>query len=176
MPYDPTKHHRRSVRLKGYDYSEAGGYFVTICVQGKLCLLGDVSDGRFVPSGAGCMVDCWWKALPSKFPSAELDEYRVMPNHLHGIIMIVGADPCVRPPLSVSPPLPEIVQWFKTMTTDDYIRGVKQDGWVRFPGRLWQRDYFDHVIRNDEDLENTRQYIADNPLKWALDEENPDAG
>ena len=98
-----------------------------------------------------------------------------MPNHLHGVIKIVGADPCVRPePVEYSgAPLPKIVQWFKTMTTNAYIRGVKKYGWPQFPGKLWQRSFYEHVIRNDDDLNSIREYIVSNPIRWALDRENP---
>ena len=119
--------------------------------------------------------------MTSKFPSVETDEYVVMPNHIHGIVVIVGADLRVRPdpraPMiegtHTGVPLPRIVQWFKTMTTNEYIRGVKRYGWAPFQGRLWQRNYYEHVIRNEEDLEDIRQYIVGNPAQWPEDVENP---
>jgi len=90
----------------------------------------------------------------------------------------VGADPRVCPPRNpdasnVRLTLSAVIQWFKTMTTNEYIRGVKQCGWPPFQGKLWQRNYYEHIIRNEEDLNHICHYIAENPLKWSLDEENP---
>jgi REP element-mobilizing transposase RayT len=194
MRYDPEKHHRRSIRLKGYDYSRPGAYFITIVTQDRACLFGEVVDGEMRLNAAGQMVEKWWAELNHKFPNVQTDEFVIMPNHFHGIIVIthVGADLCVCPNESgahvgadqrVCPdetgahtgaPLPEIIQWFKTMTTNEYIRGVKQSGWPPFRGRLWQRNYYEHIIRNDQSLHCIRQYIAENPLRWHLDRENPD--
>src|SRR5713226_6639947 len=154
-----TEHYRRSIRLQGYDYSQVGAYFVTVCVQNRKCLLGDILKDEMRLNDAGRMVERWWVELGNKFPSFELDEYVVMPNHFHGIIIIVGADLCVRP-------IPEIVQWFKTMTTNEYIRSVKSLGWIPFNARLWQRNYYERVIRNEEEMCRIRQYIADNPAQW----------
>lgn len=136
------------------------------------------------------MVEKWFKETGKKFINVKYDEYVVMPNHFHGIIQIVGADLCVRPgdhrpddntgrhtglPLrrQNNSSIPEIVQWFKTMTTNAYIKGVKQKNWPKFDGKLWQRNYYEHVIRNDIDLDETREYISNNLKKWHLDKENP---
>ncbi|MBC7263536.1 MAG: hypothetical protein H5T64_04160 [Chloroflexi bacterium] len=175
MTHDPEKHHRRSIRLQDYDYSQPGAYFLTICTQDQQCLFGEIVDGEMQLNDAGRMIARWWEELPNKFPSAETDEYVVMPNHFHGIVIIVGADLCVRPDpgTHVGVPLPEMVQWFKTMTTNEYIRGVKQHGWHPFPGKLWQRNYYEHVIRNEQSLHRIREYIATNPQRWSLDKENP---
>ena len=153
-------------------------------------------------SNAGRMIEKWWLELANKFPSVETDEYVIMPNHFHGILTIVGADLCVRPdsnpdsnpnpnPNPIRPnlkgpnlvdsnagahigaPLPKILQWFKTMTTNEYIRNVKQFHWTPFTGRLWQRNYYEHVLRDEEERARIRQYIIDNPLNWETDEENP---
>ncbi len=94
MKYDPQKHHRRSIRLKGYDYSQAGAYFVTICTQNRECLFGDIVDGEMMLNDAGQMVEQCWYDIPLHFPHAGLDEFVVMPNHIHGIVVInanVGA-------------------------------------------------------------------------------------
>jgi len=180
-----AEHSRRPIRLQGYDYSRVGPYFVTICVQNRECLLGDIVDDEMRLNDAGRMVARWWVELGNKFPSVETELYVVMPNHFHGIIVIVGADLCVRP-ISADPrvrpdrigtyagvPLPEIVQWFKTMTTNEYIRSVKSLGWPPFTAQLWQRNYYERVIRNEKELRRVRQYIADNPAQWAHDRENP---
>ncbi len=145
----------------------------------------------------GRMVEQWWGELSRKFQGAATDAFTLMPNHIHGIIImdVVGADLRVRPEEDknieegartgkqgartgkqgghAGPPLPRIVQWFKTMTTNDFIRGIKPLGWASPVGKLWQRGYYEHVIRNDESLNRIRQYIATNPLRWELDRENP---
>ena len=96
-----------------------------------------------------------------------------MPNHLHGIITIVGADPCVCPnDEHTGSPLHRIIQWYKTMTTNEYIKNVKQNSWPPFKKRIWQRNYYEHIIRNDEELKTIRHYIKNNPLNWECDENN----
>jgi len=167
MKYDIEKHHRRSIHLKGYDYKQAGAYFVTICAQNRVSLFGAVADGEVQLNDAGRMIEHWWFELNRKFFTVETDEFVVMPNHFHGIVVIagvtVGADLRVGPNSEgahVGAPLPTIVQWFKTMTTNDYMRGVKTQGWPPFHGKLWQRNYYEHVIREDESLNRIRQYIA----------------
>ena len=141
-------------------------------------MFGDVIDGCFTPTAAGLMLDDWWHKLASKFEGIlELDEFIVMPNHAHGIIWLndpVGAASRGLPaPNAVS--LPTVLDWYKTMTTNAYIRGVRADGWARFERRLWQRGYYEHVVRDDDDLNRIRQYIIDNPTRWSEDEEHPDA-
>jgi len=116
--------------------------------------------------------------LPTKFPTIELDEFVIMPNHIHGVIMInVGVIPRGYPnkgrPHGAAPTLGDIIDWYKTMTTNAYIKGVKNNQWAGFNGRLWQRNYYEHVIRDADDLNRIRQYIIDNPLKWEEDEDNP---
>jgi len=184
--YDPRKHHRRSIRLQDYDYAQAGAYFVTICVQDRQCLLGCIANDVVCLNDAGQMIARWRQELAHKFPSVELDAYVIMPNHIHGIIItIADADVGFDTQVGLGgahagvgahagAPLPQIVQWFKTMTTNEYIRGVKEKSWLPFPGRLWQRNYYEHVVRSDQDLQRIRRYIEENPLKWALDTENPD--
>ena len=124
------------------------------------------------------MITKWWYILPGKFPNVEIDEFIVMPDHIHGIIVIVGADPSVCPNIKygkhvglqtpgkhVGLPIQEIVQWFKTMTTNEYIRNVKNLGWKPFDGKLWQRNYYEHIIRDEKELYRIRQYIKNNPLE-----------
>ena len=276
MKYDPDRHNRRSIRLRGYDYSRSGAYFVTVCTQNRKCLLGEIRDGEMVLNDAGQMVERWWLELNGKYPFIQMDEFVVMPNHFHGIIniigasdpanivvyggahtgaplrrpipdyddtsvpvnIVVGADLRVRPvpdhrgaidhddtsdhrgaidhgdasdhrgaidhggahtgaplrrpipghgdasvPVNIvvhggahtGAPLHAVLQWFKTMTTNEYIRGVKQHGWPPFPGKLWQRNYYEHIIRNDMEMDRIRKYIINNPLKWDLDRENPNS-
>ena len=180
MAFDPKKHHRRSIRMPEYDYSEPGAYFVTICTRRWRCLFGEISDGGMVLNDAGLMVERWWHELTRKFPAVGLDDHVVMPNHTHGIVLI-GMERDERGELR---PLPDvsmeanatlfsIVQWFKTMTTNYYIRGVRQHAWPPFPGKLWHRNYYEHVIRDDDSLNRIREYIRTNPERWELDRENP---
>jgi putative transposase len=170
MRYDPEFHRRRSIRLKGYDYSRAGAYFLTICCQNRACLLGEIVDGEMRLNASGRMVWHWVKELARKFPDIEHDEFVCMPNHVHAILIHVGADLRVRPGTN----LRKAVQWFKTMTTNGYIQGVRQSGWPAFSGRLWQRNYFERVIRDETELGRIRAYIAANPANWKEDAENPE--
>lgn len=182
--YDPDVHHRRSMRLSGYDYSQEGWYFITICTQDRRCMFGLITGNQVNLNGAGLMVQSWWGKLTGKFPLVQTDAYIVMPNHFHGIIS-VGAAPCGRPdinypdettgqPHGVAPTLGEVVSWFKTMTTNQYIRGVKRKDWRPFQKKLWQRNYYEHIVRDEDELGHYRQYISDNPANWQTDEENPD--
>jgi putative transposase len=178
MKFKPDIHHRKTIRLHEYDYSQAGFYFVTMCTQNRVLLFGDIVDGVMVLNGAGMMIETWWNELPQKFVDIRLDEYVVMPNHMHGVIEIVGADLRVCPDKNASinqgahtgAPLHTMVQWFKTMTTNAYIQGVNKNNWPCFPGKLWQRNYWERIIRNDQELNNTREYIRNNPAQWALDD------
>ncbi len=189
MAYDPQKHNRRSIRLRGYDYSLPGKYFVTICVQQRRCLFGEIINGEMNLNDAGRMVEKWWQELARKFPLVDLDEHITMPNHFHGIIEIVDRrkrekdlfyegktkdhiEQVMAELPEKSAPLPQIVQWFKTMTTNEYIRGVKQLDWPRFEGKLWQRNYYEHIIFSFRSLQNIRQYIRANPVMWWFDRDN----
>jgi len=176
----PASYHRRSIRLRGYNYSAAGAYFVTLCVQDRRCLFGDVTDGVVGLSDAGHMVDDVWTEMPMFYRGVDIDGFVVMPNHIHGIITLVGAGPCACPetgrpqgaaPTAIS--LPDVVQRFKTLTTRRYADSVKRLGWPAFRGRLWQRGYYERIIRDDVELNRIRRYVAENPQYWAEDVENP---
>jgi REP element-mobilizing transposase RayT len=306
MTYDPTRHHRRSIRLRGYDYTLAGAYFVTLVTQDRAALFGDVVDGIMRLNDAGRMVQAVWDEIPLFYPGVDVDAFVVMPNHIHGIIVLsdddvrphdagmvgadprvrplgdgsyrpqsgqpqsgqpqgvaptatgvtvgadprvrplsaveqqsglpqsgqpqegqpqgvapttgvtVGADPRVRPlsaveqqsglpqsgqpqegqPQGVAPtatdvtvgadtgvrpdaPTPlslgDMIARFKTLTTKRYTDGVKQLGWPPYRGRVWQRNYYEHIIRDDPSLQRIRAYIEANPEGWAADRENPAA-
>jgi len=172
---------RKSIRLQGYDYSRAGAYFVTICAKDYKCLFGGIANRDMVLNGAGRMVGKWLVELENKFPEIRWDEYVVMPNHVHGIISIVGA-PLVgarktagsMPKRADTRPAPtaalgDIVGAFKSITTNEYIRGVKQHGWGPFPGKLWQRNYYEHVVRSENEMYQIREYIENNPARWDMD-------
>ena len=187
--YNPEKHHRRSIRLEGYNYKQSGAYFVTIVTQNRICLFGDISDGEMILSDTGRSAEVSWVGLSSRFPTVSLDSFVVMPNHIHGII-IVGAQfiapdssQFIAPPASMThnyagtaqegamnraPTLGEIVRSYKAVST----RLIRQTANADF---AWQRNYYEDVVRSDESLNRIRQYILDNPLRWSIDRENPDA-
>lgn len=185
--YDPNIHHRRSIRLKGYDYASAGLYFVTICVQNREMMFGEINNGNMILNDAGRMVERWYYETENKFSDIVCLEMVVMPNHFHciwqntsssaAVAVPVGADLCVRPLIDdehtlgehVGSPLARVVQWFKTMSTNEYIRGVKQLGWPPFDRRLWQRNYYEHIIRNQLAYNNIANYINNNPVRWDED-------
>ncbi|MBM3188247.1 MAG: transposase [Chloroflexi bacterium] len=195
IPYDPDRHHRRSIRLRGYDYASAGAYFVTLCAQGKACLFGDVAGHEMVLNGAGEMVRRVWDELATRYPGVALDAFVLMPNHLHGIIVLqpaVGAAPRGRPlrgcpgngqargPGQAQGPAPtptlslaDVVHRLKSFTTALYLRGAREEAWPAFEGRLWQRNYWERVIRNERELRAIQEYIANNPAQWAEDRLNP---
>ena len=147
--YDPERHHRRSIRLKGYDYQQAGAYFVTIVIQGRACLFGEVMDETMQLRDAGRMVEQRWQELNAMFPTIETDAYVIMPNHVHGIIIINATIPSSSGVTTSSSGvtttgmgLDNVVGAFKSLTTVDYIRGVRTCGWAAFDRRLWQRNYY----------------------------------
>ena len=181
--YDPDIHHRHSLRWHKHNYSSPGAYYVTICVQENRCLLGSCELGAMKLNDAGRMVNTEWLQLPTRFPTVRLDEHIVMPNHFHGILQLVGepfvgalASPVRREARAQGPPprptLGDVIGAFKSLTTDGYIKGVRNMGWPRFCQRFWQRDYYDHVIRDQAELEKIRDYIRRNPLRWSCDRYN----
>jgi len=242
MGYDPQKHHRRSIRLKGYDYTAPGAYFVTICTQDRVQMFGEVVGGDMRLNPHGRVVDTYWSRIPRYFPHVTLDAWVVMPNHVHGIIVItdppaVGGNasspvdergrrrgeaipgspsvtvrdleptpsgisigqtgiasplptsrptpretprqPSARTPEPTPPPRPHgapagslgaIVGNFKSITTRRINRMRHTPG-----GQVWQRNYWEHIIRNQAAYERIRQYIENNPALWEEDQLHPDA-
>ena len=170
--FTSNTHHRRSLRLKDYDYAQAGAYFVTLCTRKRICLLGDVLDGIMQRNETGQIVAEEWLAIPTHFPHATLDQFIVMPNHMHGII-IVGAQ-FIAPKqgmdkqgaMNRAPTLGKMVRAFKARST----RGIRCQTNAQF---AWQRNYYEHVIRDENDLARIREYITNNPLQWELDREHP---
>jgi REP element-mobilizing transposase RayT len=179
-PFDPKIHHRRSIRLKGYDYAQAGAYFVTVVTHGRECLFGEVVDGEMILNEYGTVVQKWWNDISAHFPGVELGEFVVMPNHVHGIIIIHGrgAVPAPyltteeqgggTPPLQKIPTLGQIVGYFKYKST-------KEMNLLEAPGvitRFWQRNYYERIIRNEREMDAIWAYIEANPSAWAEDAEN----
>ncbi|MBI2019463.1 transposase [Candidatus Daviesbacteria bacterium] len=175
-------YNRKSIRLKDYDYSSNGAYFVTICTQDREMLFGSVGvDPRVDPvnpcmqlNDVGKMVGDWWLKIADKYPGIELDVYQIMPNHIHGIVIINGwTHHSIGRTHRSAPTIGTIIQWFKTMATNEYIKNVKQSHWPPFNKRVWQRNYFEHIIRNDIELNKIREYIVNNPQTWDRDRNNP---
>jgi putative transposase len=250
------RHNRHSLRLKGYDYSLPGAYFVTICTQNRECLFGDIVSGEMILNDAGKMIKNIWNNLPSFYLNIETDTMCIMPNHFHAIIKInpmsnhshaptkknhatngaeidsaptmndavktfkqnrahnskgaemkikkmcpmsnhshtptkknhVGADSISAPDfdsapgtthttkgaeMESAPTLGDVVQTFKRYTTIEYIKMVKQNILPPFDKRVWQRNYYEYIIRDEDDYNRIHEYIENNPLKWELDSLNP---
>ena len=179
MDYEPALSQRRSLRLQGYDYAKAGAYFVTVVTQDRLCLFGEIVDGGARLNQAGRLVADTWQWLETRYPSVLLDEYVVMPNHVHGLLVIAGeggdaGDSRIAPTGEGGAgrkDLGSLIGAFKTVAAKriNVARGA--------PGRrLWQRNFYDRVVRSEEDMNHIRSYIRDNPLRWDLDAEIPPVG
>ena len=179
MRFNPEIHHRRTIRLPGYDYSEPGAYFVTLVTRGHECLFGEVCDGRVLLNKWGGIVHEEWVMSEGVRHEIALDTFVVMPNHLHGIVIIKDAGitgvrirATGRSPLPISGPgkrsLGAFIAGFKSAATkriniDRHLPGVP----------VWQRNYFEHIIRGETSLGRIREYIVNNPQQWELDRENP---
>ena len=170
------KHHRRSIRLKGYDYSQPGAYFITICAHNRKPLFGNVVKGKMRLNALGEIVRHEWLRTADIRPNVELDAFVLMPNHIHGIIILHddGRGTLQRAPTTeqfgkpTSNSIPTIVRLFKSVTTK-HINEIR-----RTPGApVWQRNYYEHIIRDSESMNRIQEYITQNPLRWHLDRENP---
>ena len=170
--FDPHKHRRRSIRLAGYDYTQSGAYFITICTQAGECFLGDIVQGAMVTNDAGKMVQSVWDDIPQHYPGVGVDAFVVMPNHMHGIV-VLSPTPDQAQGHACALSLGNVVHRFKSLTTARYRRGVSQLGWGPFDRRLWQRNYYERVIRNETEMGRIREYIINNPPRWDEDEHNP---
>ena len=165
MKYTPDIHHRRSVRLGGFDYAGAGAYFVTICTKGR--------ELWFETPEVKIIAEACWLAIPQHFPNTGLDEWIVMPNHVHGVIVLVetaGAQH-VEPPHNryqhlIPKSIGSIMRSYKSAVTLQ----CRKAGHGYFQ---WQKNYYERVLRDEEEMNRVRQYIRDNPLNWGVDEENP---
>ena len=175
--HDPSKRHRRSIRLKEYDYSRAGAFFVTISAYRGQFLFGEIEDGKMHLSAIGEIVQSEWLRSEAIRRNVVLDEYVIMPNHVHGIIMLTEMAGDVRATRRVAPtrprgPLPgsigAIIGQVKSICTRRINEMRKTPG-----AHVWQRNYYEHVLRNDDELDRARQYISNNPMQWELDRENP---
>ena len=192
MKYNPEIHHRKSIRLKHYDYAEMGTYFITICTHECACLFGEIIDGEMRLNEAGRMIQSVWNELHGHFPNLELDAFIIMPNHVHGILIIadgvnVGAGfprPNMltqqggvgfgkggeTPPLRC-PSLGKILAYFKYQSTKriNELRGSHGTP-------VWQRNYYEQIVRDESECDRIREYIETNPARWAEDNENTKEG
>jgi putative transposase len=172
MECNQKPRYRRLNRLKDYDYSQLGAYFITICTKNRSCLFGEIDNDRMRLSSYGEIIRLSWFDLPQHYTNMELDVFVIMPNHIHGIIFLTdvgaGLKPAPTVPAGHCHPLPEIIRGFKTFSSRKINELRNMSGTA-----LWQRNYYEHVIRRDESLEKIREYIETNPLRWALDKENP---
>ena len=155
---------RKKTRLSGYDYHDEGLYFVTICAQERENLFGDVIDGSMVLNDVGKMIENMWEKLPAKFPHLNLDEYVVMPDHFHGIIVVNGRE-------DPAPTLGQIIAYLKYQTTKQYnfVGAGSSRPQIK---KIWQRNYYEHIIRDENDLDRIRYYIEQNPANWGKDKED----
>lgn len=164
MAYDPRKHHRRSIRLKAYDYTQPGAYFVTLCTHDRGLLFGEITDGVMRLNRMGLIVQKAWFDLPRHYPHVVLDVMVIMPNHVHGVIVLTEDGKPAKPRQG----LPEIVRAFKSHSARR-INALR-----RTPGLpIWQRNYYEHIVRDQADWERIREYILNNPQEWDRDLENP---
>ena len=179
MPYNPTIHHRKSIRLKGYDYSQAGLYFITICVQDRKCLLGEIENDEMILNDFGTIAFQQWEKLRDRFTNMELDVFQIMPNHMHGIIMLTdtvagatlavalqtgaGASPA---PTGITGTVGDIVGAYKSLVANGCLEIFKQKNPDEMMGKLWQRNYHEHIIRNELSYQRIAEFIINNPKKW----------
>jgi REP element-mobilizing transposase RayT len=186
MTFNPDIHHRRSIRLRDYDYDSCGAYFVTMCTHERECLFGGIAGDVMELSAAGRKVAEVWNGLSGRFPHVMTDEFVVMPNHVHGIIFIVGAPlaaPCffsefqskhqgaassAPTPTPNAPTLGQIMRVFKSLSAISVNRILD-----RTERPLWQRNFYERIVRDEDELAGVREYIRFNPLKWPDDTENP---
>jgi len=193
MTYDPKIHHRRSIRLQGYDYSQNGAYFITLCAQDRKPIFGKIVSGEMQLSPFGIIVRDEWLKTAEMRKNIEMDEFVVMPNHFHGIIVIddrgwarlemngaadLGTGTVHRAPTPIierfgkptSNTIPTIIRGFKAAVTKQINTIQINAGVYNMPERIWQKNYYEHVIRNETSLNKIREYIMSNPLNWKEDD------
>ncbi|TAF63036.1 MAG: hypothetical protein EAZ55_14575 [Cytophagales bacterium] len=172
--YNPNIHHRRSIRLKGYDYSQAGLYFITICCQNRICRFGKIENGEMILNQFGQIAYHEWPKLAERFPNMELDVFQIMPNHMHGIILLknpVGAtlavaqnDDDMWAGASPAPTVSDMVGAYKSLVANGCLEIYKSNNETM--GKIWQRNYWEHIIRNEKSYHTISEYIINNPAKW----------
>jgi len=187
MSYNPALHHRRSIRLKGFDYSSSGAYFVTLCVKNRTRMFGNIVGGKMILNAAGIAAQLCWQEIPLHYPFASLDMFIIMPDHIHGIIFfnkfdtmpddksyMISRPDCIKESnkylSKASVPVSKLPKG-TSKTIGSVVRGYKigVTKWFRehtLVESVWQRDYYEHIIINYDDLNRIRKYIRNNPQKW----------
>ena len=155
----PEKHHRQSLRLKNYDYSGNGLYFITICTHNRINFFGDFGDVQLLSNDVGMMIDNWYLKLENIYPNIKCHDFITMPNHFHCIIELNNHNQSIG----------EIIGAFKSCTINEYIKNVHESNWLPFNGKLWQRNFFEHIIRNEDSYLKIADYIKNNPSNWQKD-------
>jgi putative transposase len=180
VKYDPEKHKRRSIRLKGHDYVVAGTYFITLCTYQRECLFGKIADGVMQLNPLGEIVENCWNQIPQHFPNAQSKDFVVMPNHFHGILMVLQDDHDRR---GMAVPCPYMGEFGKPVagSLPTMIGSLKSAIAKRINIHrnalgtpVWQRNYYEHIIRNDLSLQTIQTYIRHNPQSWQTDRLHPD--
>ena len=181
MKYDPQKHHRRSIRLSHYDYSQPGAYFITMVTHGRDCLFGKIVRGDMQLSAMGQIAEEHWRLIPEHFLHVALGAYVIMPDHVHGIIIIQASSDavaserrgttmlCPNPPREefgkpVKGSIPTIIRSYKAAVTNRIQKELHTTG-------IWQRNYYEHIIRNEAEYNRIHAYIEANPARWGMDKE-----
>jgi REP element-mobilizing transposase RayT len=170
MKYNPDKHHRRSIRLRGFDYSQPGWYFVTMLCPNRECVFGEIKDGEMQKNIFGEIVNTEWLKTETLRVNVVLDEYVIMPNHFHGILGIVFQDEdkmvkhdTINPEFRLkSNSLGSILGQFKSVVTKQINKNGR-------PDFKWHRNYYEHIIRDEKDMNRIRKYIIENPARWQED-------
>ncbi len=163
MKYDPNQHNRRSIRLKGYDYAQPGAYFITICTWHRQNLFGEIATNEMYLSNYGKIIQLYWENLPKYHRHLELDQFVIMPNHMHGILILTDNTTYQK-----RHRLPEIIRAFKTFSARR-VNKIRRLSGVS----VWQRGYYEHIIRQEKSLKAIQEYIINNPLSWEKDELHP---
>ena len=173
--YNPKIHHRRSIRLKGYDYSREGLYFITVCCQDRICRFGNIVNDEMQLNEYGQIAHNEWMKLTERFSNFELDVFQIMPNHMHGIILLndisVGAGFTSAQndgqPQGIAPTIGDIIGAYKSLVANGCLEIYKSKNETM--GKLWQRNYYDHIIRNEQSYHRISEYIKNNPSNWEND-------
>ncbi|QOR61064.1 REP-associated tyrosine transposase [Sulfurovum sp. ST-21] len=153
-------HPRKNIRLPYYNYASEGIYFITICTRHREPFFGNITDQRLILNDAGKILKETWLDIPNRFPFVSIHDFIIMPNHFHAIIETDH---------TTSIRLGDIVGAFKSITTNQYINGIRHKNWKPFEKRLWQRNYYEHIIRSEKSYQTLSQYIQNNPLSWKED-------
>lgn len=173
MPYNPDIHHRQAIRLKNYDYSQAGAYFITICTKQKQCIFGDIKNRKIRLNALGSIADKYWQEIPQHFANVALDVYTIMPNHLHGILWIMESSENSNKTRKFGDigieSISSVIRSYKAIVTKQINKICNTKGL----SVVWQSRYYEQIIRDENALLTIRNYINNNPLNWDTDQENP---